>query len=459
LKHKKLLNIGSVILGTILLGMSIIYSVETYTATSDFCGSCHIMQKPYKSWKSSEHGKKDIPCVDCHYAPGKKGTLQAKFKGLGQLFTYLSSSDKEVRKPTFVDDRSCLASGCHLQEKFENKKITYAKNIKFTHLTHKEKTIEGQTLACASCHQHSKGTEHFEVPQKVCVLCHFKNTTFDEGRSECKLCHIALPTNPLQTRKKIKTRGTSTGLPMTHQSLEKAGVPCISCHFEIFLGDGALKKGVCLDCHDMENTLKNKTDKKRMHELHVTEQTASCFDCHQLIEHKKVPFIDPVRSRCASCHPDHHSFQKKLLLGDAREDIPQTPNLMLGSRTNCLGCHILEKVEKGEIVKHGTGKSCVACHTEKHDVMASNWKETTKEEVKYTKEFEEEAESVIKQAQNRVSHEKLLEAKEMFKKGQENLKIVEFGGGVHNKKYSIMLLDSAMNSFEDAIDLLNNDEQ
>ena len=35
------------------------------------------------------------------------------------------------------------------------------------------------------------------------------------------------------------------------------------------------------------------------------------------------------------------------------------------------------------------------------------------------------------------------------------VKNVEFGGGVHNQKYSVMLLDNAMNNFEDAIDLLN----
>jgi len=32
--------------------------------------------------------------------------------------------------------------------------------------------------------------------------------------------------------------------------------------------------------------------------------------------------------------------------------------------------------------------------------------------------------------------------------------IVEFGGGVHNRKYSLELLDAAMNNFEDLIELL-----
>jgi hypothetical protein len=43
----------------------------------------------------------------------------------------------------------------------------------------------------------------------------------------------------------------------------------------------------------------------------------------------------------------------------------------------------------------------------------------------------------------------------MLKEGREYMSLVEYGGGVHNKKYSVMLLDEAMNNFEDAIDLLS----
>ena len=42
----------------------------------------------------------------------------------------------------------------------------------------------------------------------------------------------------------------------------------------------------------------------------------------------------------------------------------------------------------------------------------------------------------------------------MLRKGQKNLRLIEYGGGVHNYKYSIVLLDDAMNNFEDLIDLL-----
>jgi hypothetical protein len=44
----------------------------------------------------------------------------------------------------------------------------------------------------------------------------------------------------------------------------------------------------------------------------------------------------------------------------------------------------------------------------------------------------------------------------MIATGQEFLSIVQIGNGVHNKKYSIMILDEAIANFEDTIDLLDS---
>jgi formate-dependent nitrite reductase cytochrome c552 subunit len=107
---------------------------------------------------------------------------------------------------------------------------------------------------------------------------------------------------------------------------------------------------------------------------------------------------------------------------------------------------------------HGTGKTCAACHTEKHEAMAKEWKDKTGEELKNAKEIEKEALDAIESAKGKVSKEKLEKAVAMLKQGQENMHIVEYGGGVHNKKYSVMLLDIAMNNFEDAVDLLSEEE-
>jgi glyoxylate carboligase len=90
--------------------------------------------------------------------------------------------------------------------------------------------------------------------------------------------------------------------------------------------------------------------------------------------------------------------------------------------------------------------------------MAKEWKEKTKEEMDGAIEIEKEAKDAIKNAKGKVTKKKLEQAISMVAEGRENLNIVEYGGGVHNKKYSVMLLDAAMNSFEDAIDLLSEEE-
>ncbi|HDZ02227.1 MAG TPA: ammonia-forming cytochrome c nitrite reductase subunit c552 [Nitrospirae bacterium] len=165
-----------------------------------------------------------------------------------------------------------------------------------------------------------------------------------------------------------------------------------------------------------------------------------------------------AKSDCQACHPGHHKYQEMLLAGEKREGISAIPSLMFNVKTNCLACHIEDKIVKGEKVAHGSGKACAACHTEKHEAMAKEWKDKTDEELKNTKDVEKEAVDAIKNAAGKASAEKMKEAKAMFRKGREDMAIVENGGGVHNKKYSIMLLDSAMNNFEDAIDLLAEGE-
>jgi hypothetical protein len=52
------------------LGGVVLFSVETHIARSEFCMSCLIMQKPYRSLEDSVHAEKEVACVEYHYAPG-----------------------------------------------------------------------------------------------------------------------------------------------------------------------------------------------------------------------------------------------------------------------------------------------------------------------------------------------------------------------------------------------------
>jgi nitrate/TMAO reductase-like tetraheme cytochrome c subunit len=444
-----------IILPTIIILFVVIvaavFITDNYASKPSFCGSCHMMKRYYDSWASGTHNK--VKCVECHYSPsGGSYSFGAIFKGLGQLNTYLSTYTKSTiaRKPLSVNDSSCMTKDCHPGAKLDEKKYVFGEKAQYIHKTHFDRAIEGQTIHCDSCHQHLSAGRHLEVPKEACFLCHFMNMEFNEDRAKCSLCHT-IPTKPLQKQMKEVKAGEKA---VTHQSLETAKVPCQSCHYEVVSGNGEIKEEECVNCHDSPEVLADADDMELLHEIHVGEQNAGCFDCHRPIRHEQIDFLDPVREACLICHPHHHDYQKQLLLGNEQQGIMNVPGLMYDVKTNCIGCHIEKRFIKGEKVLHGSAEACVDCHTERHYGMLQEWKNTIKEELEYALEIENDAVQAIKAAEDKVSMEKLNQAKGMLRKGQKNLRLVEYGGGVHNYKYSIVLLDSAMNNFEDLIDLL-----
>ena len=468
--------------------------------TQFFCGYCHVLtypkviKKAFLSWQAGKH--KDIGCVECHYPPerlaipvpehkkipkdekelsGKTAMeyMKTELEVLSRLITVMNMDESVVRTRPRVDDRNCTSVKCHpatgkgKEGEYWTKKYEFATYeredkskgvVPFVHKGHfdKKKWVEGQELHCTSCHQRESEEKHFEVNKDKCFLCHFKNLALNEERAKCEICH-EVPTKPLQKQKKEGAK--SDEKPVTHKSLEEAKVSCENCHMHLVKGLGFVKKGRCLNCHDNGDYIaKNLFNKKLMHEKHVAAQNAHCFNCHEPITHKASDFIDVARSECLTCHPDHHKYQRLLLEGKEYKNVPETPGLMYSVKTNCFGCHKENKVVKGEEVVHGSGKACAACHTEKHKAMAKEWKDKADEELNSAKEIEKEAMDAIKNTEGKAAKEKITKARKLLTEGQGYLNLVEYGGGVHNKKYSVMLLDEAMNNFEDAIDLLGEGE-
>ncbi|OGP66049.1 MAG: hypothetical protein A3K22_05025 [Deltaproteobacteria bacterium RBG_16_42_7] len=463
--------------------------------TQFFCGYCHILtypkvvKKAHDSWKKDEKHK-DVSCAECHYPPeqlnaiipehekipkdekaaSEKKTelefMKTELEVLSRLTTILNMEESVVRTKPRIDDRSCTASNCHpttgkgKEGEYWTKKITFKEYeredkskaaVPFTHKAHfeKEKWVEGHELHCSTCHRQETEQKHFEVSKESCYLCHFKNLALNEKRATCSLCH-EIPTKSLQ--KKAPEPGAKL---ITHQTIEKDKVPCESCHIELVKGKGIIKDEKCLTCHGNTKELwKDAKDKKVMHMKHVAAQNASCFNCHEPMEHKKADFIDAARETCATCHPDHHISQKVLLAGQEKKGVPATPSLKYDVKTNCLGCHMEERIVKGEKVLHGDPKTCAQCHVEKTAEMVKEWKDSVEKAMKEAKGLEKEAIEAIEKAKGKVSEKKLKEVMAVFKEAQQNVQLVEAGGGVHNQKYSIQLLDVAMSNFENAIDLL-----
>jgi hypothetical protein len=476
MKKKALLIVLIAVAVIAIGGIAAFFAAESYTGRASFCGTkCHIMKPNYDTYKKDIHSKKDVACVDCHYAPGEKPTPKAKFRALGQLFSYLSTGDKEVRKRAVVNDLSCATSKCHPNDKFMDKKLDYTvkvagityhidekgakKEVKdggklkpFIHKTHMEKTIEGQKLHCASCHVHNVADRHFDVPKESCFLCHFRKAKETDARAKCATCH-EIPKKALESEaSKGEKSADEEKKPITHESLEKAKVACVSCHYDLIKGANDLKKESCVECHHdaTPQLLAKIKDKKAMHEAHVDKQTARCSQCHNTIEHKKEgSYLDAALQNCASCHSEPHLYQKIIIAGGTDKDAKKFPSLMHEVRTNCLGCHTEDGHDaKGNKVKKGSKKTCVDCHDKDYERMPKRWLDSINEEMETVRKLENNAKAAVEAAKGGKSHKKLTA---MFRDGQDNLRIVTAGGGIHNKKYAMYLLGRASEKFEAVI--------
>ncbi len=404
-------------------------------------------------------------------------------QGARHLAAYLYDPDAHMPIRPVVKDGACLRSGCHSTDKFEDETLGFGQKSIFKHKAHFAKDVlKDQKLFCDTCHVKHSAEKHFEVPKEICFTCHFRPESpqvdgpaavqpsqikigfdlgaavkFDEGANKCSLCHT-VPTESLQQQ---FTADDPSEKPITHQTLEQAGVPCKSCHLHQVVGRDEIKTDECLDCHSASSALFSKAkDGRLMHDAHVAGRRADCLECHQPSEHGKGgDYLDSVRSGCVQCHRDQHRFQKILLVGErVSENVSPVPGLMDAVQTNCAGCHIEPEHKDGQIVVTGSGKTCAACHTPDHDKMLDDWKKTLDSELEFVREVESEALDALATATGEVDAVRLKEAEETLAAGQELLNIVEFGNGVHNKKYSIMILDEAITSFEDAIDQLDTSD-
>jgi len=320
-----------------------------YTSRPEFCNSCHIMEPYYKSWQKSTH--KNVPCIDCHFAPGFGGKLRGKMLGLVQLAKYVTSSEGP-RPAAEIPDESCLRSGCH-EKRLLSGKVTF-QGIPFDHEPHLKDLRREKKLRCTSCHSQIMQGTHMAVTETTCFLCHFKDEEFNAGLGTCTRCH-AIP------EQKFDLGG---GAIFTHELALKRNVDCANCHGDVIRGKGEVPREHCAVCHNREDDLKQIDDHEFMHKKHVSEHKVDCLACHLQIQHSKDrQKIEHAASDCQSCHPDHHREQVDMLRGRGAETIPAQANGMLSVRLECRTCHQKREVSStGTVLWKASGEVCAMCH-------------------------------------------------------------------------------------------------
>jgi len=100
----------------------------------------------------------------------------------------------------------------------------------------------------------------------------------------------------------------------------------------------------------------------------------------------------------------------------------------------------------------------VQCHTKDHKKMLADWKTELVKEVHEAKEIEQEALDALEGAKAKLSEDQLAEAQKMLAEGRQSIDIVQFGNGVHNKKYSLLLIDAAINKYDELIEYVEASE-
>lgn len=366
-----------------------------------------------------------------------------------------------------------------------NVKLDAGKLERFSQLQHWQvRVAQLDDLQCTNCHsygasektianleepiskQRGRAAHHFSVKTTSCFTCHFNNESFNTGTASCLLCH-SLPTKEILVHRELGLDKSAKPKPpeiakqlvrMDHQTILQRKVDCIACHADVAKENAPVTRRDCERCHDRPEYFQKwklplpLEQVKKYHAAHVPEQRAKCLDCHSEIHHQLVRgmspsgqphFLSSVMADCTQCHPNHHAEQIQLLSGVGGIGVPKSdPNMMFGSRTNCLGCHSKQaKADHGGTTLRGGINGCIACHGDRHNETFEKWKRNLKVMLMDAEEAHHNVRKMLESAQD-LAPEARSKAAELLSAIQTDLRLVKTGNGVHNVMYAIELLDS-----------------
>lgn len=251
-----LLAIGVVLSVSLVYGGYRLYDYVENDA--DFCGSCHLMQKAWTTWKEGPH--QDVTCHMCH----QQGIVdRARI-----VWSWATRQYASVPPHTHLARQVC--EGCHMSPNAGWEQI----GDTVGHRIH----VGRVNLECLACHLPSLHAVQSQVT--TCQQCHTAARTNIGGMGafHCTTCHHFL----------VKAKDDAEILPQRDD--------CLACHAtmqikgETFPEDAPMVFA-CGDCH----------------KPHVKPllQFQDCLGCHASVLEDQAHFDHRAFTDCIKCHRPH----------------------------------------------------------------------------------------------------------------------------------------------------------
>ena len=419
------------ILGVILLAVGTVGFIQ-YSAQPSFCDNCHLMVPYYESWATSSH--RDVPCIQCHYAPGIRAEAMGKLQAANQVVKYITGA--YGTKPwAEIEDAACLRSGCHTERTVEG--VVDYRGVRFDHADHLGELRRGKQLRCTSCHSQIVQGEHVAVTQITCNLCHFKDRPADDPIAGCTGCHQSPP--------RVES---AEGYVIDHDQYVRDKISCVSCHESVIAGDGSADQARCFNCHNEPERIAQFGDTTLIHRVHIADHNVECTQCHMPMEHRVSAFASTFELDCKSCHSRAHDAQRRLYAGTGGHGSPPTPSSMFLAHVSCVGCHQQTTNVRGhEGVQLAGESTCLACHGIRYVNLLPSWQREMERRLG-------RVEPVVTRARAAVGAMPLARratADSLVRLAEDNVALVRVGRGAHNVAYADRLLRAAVDLVGEAV--------
>lgn len=323
-------GISAAIVLVVLVVMGVV--TEHYTSQPRFCGSCHIMDPYYTSWKRDVHeGDTNARCVDCHYAPGEQHTLRAKFRGLSQVTSYFSGRAGAGRPKAHVNDASCLTSGCHADRKYMTNEEKLG-NVVFVHAKHLDPQSENLVKARKKLADLRAKLAERVGAARLGEIETIAQAIGEATRRDQELADWLSARSLSDLREDVVAYAES--LHVDARISQLGNLHCASCHqFDVSLQKHfALAKTTCYTCHFINQPFNATTGK--------------CLSCHH-------PPAGPV-----PIHYGELATTRRAAASVPTSQITMDHATILANNVNCVSCHADLIHGNGDV----TRRDCQNCH-------------------------------------------------------------------------------------------------